>query len=275
MAGKKFLTTGQFAKLCDTTKETLFHYDRLGLLKPKYVSANGYRRYVPEQFFEFDLIWVLKDAGSSLQDIKGYLATFDVGHFLSTMEEKRQELKEQQKRLARRLESLEHILEVTRSALTENYGQIKIERHKPATLLVTKVDPLDGAELSWDDTAEYLSDHFSRCERWGLTNIFPIGGIIPQRDLLAGTFVDRYFFSTVPSPLPPEAPTLTKPGGRYATVLFKGGDDALVRALPGILAEIEGRGLKVAGHAYVYALLSYLSSREEQNDVHRVMIQIR
>ena len=27
-------TSGQFAKLCSTTKETLFHYDSLGLLKP-------------------------------------------------------------------------------------------------------------------------------------------------------------------------------------------------------------------------------------------------
>ena len=28
-----FFTTGQFAKLCSTTKETLFHYDSLGLLE--------------------------------------------------------------------------------------------------------------------------------------------------------------------------------------------------------------------------------------------------
>ena len=40
-----FFTTGQFAKLCSTTKETLFHYDSLGLLKPARVGENGYRYY--------------------------------------------------------------------------------------------------------------------------------------------------------------------------------------------------------------------------------------
>ncbi len=51
----KLLTTGQFAKLCGTQKGTLFFYDSEGLLKPKYVSENGYRRYGAEQFFDFDL----------------------------------------------------------------------------------------------------------------------------------------------------------------------------------------------------------------------------
>ncbi len=29
---KTFLKTGEFARLCRTTKETLFHYDREGIL---------------------------------------------------------------------------------------------------------------------------------------------------------------------------------------------------------------------------------------------------
>ena len=33
-----YYTTGEFAKLCHTTKETLFHYDSIGLLKPKIVK---------------------------------------------------------------------------------------------------------------------------------------------------------------------------------------------------------------------------------------------
>ena len=50
MKNEKFLKTGEFARLCHTTKETLFHYDREGILKPRHVSGNGYRRYGLEQF---------------------------------------------------------------------------------------------------------------------------------------------------------------------------------------------------------------------------------
>ena len=41
-------TTGEFAKLCNTTKETLFHYDKIGILKPKFIKRNGYRYYSAE-----------------------------------------------------------------------------------------------------------------------------------------------------------------------------------------------------------------------------------
>ena len=32
----KPLTTGEFAKICNVKKHTLFHYDDIGLLKPDY-----------------------------------------------------------------------------------------------------------------------------------------------------------------------------------------------------------------------------------------------
>ena len=32
--GQKLFTSGEFAKFCNTTKDTLFHYDDINLLKP-------------------------------------------------------------------------------------------------------------------------------------------------------------------------------------------------------------------------------------------------
>lgn len=273
MGNKKFLTTGQFAELCGTTKETLFHYDRTGILKPKYVSANGYRRYLAEQFFEFDLIWVLKEAGSSLQDIKGYLAKVDVEHFLATLDEKALRLREQQRHLAERLEMLEHILKVTRSALTDDYGRIKVERRQEEQLIVSELNLEKGQKMSWDDTAEYLSGHFNLCASLGVTVIFPVGSIIPASSLQEGVFTESHFFSPAGRPVP-DAHSLIKPEGDYATILHRGGYDRLIEDLPGFIVQMEKRGLEVIGRAYIYALLSYFSSKEEENDVHRIEIQV-
>ena len=38
---QKLFKSGAFAKLCNTTKDTLFHYDDIGILKPAQVSSNG------------------------------------------------------------------------------------------------------------------------------------------------------------------------------------------------------------------------------------------
>lgn len=274
MSRKKYLSTGQFAKLCATSKDTLFHYDRMGLLKPKYVSANGYRRYSPEQFFEFDLIWVLKEAGSSLEDIKGYLSKFDTQSFIATLEEKRLELLEQRKRLAVRLDSLEHILKMTRSALTDNYGQMTVVEEKDDELLVATAMELDkGQEMTWDASAEFYSDHFNHCEEVGLRNLLPVGSIVPLANLLDGTFTESHLFSPADRPLEGEG-ILVKKKGRYASVLHKGGYDRMWADLPGLLKTLKRRGLKLIGPAYIYALLSYLASDEEENDVHRIMFQV-
>lgn len=62
--------TQEFATLCETTKETLFHYDRLGLLKPDRVLKNGYRYYSYNKYLDFLFLSGLKNAGCSLKDIE-------------------------------------------------------------------------------------------------------------------------------------------------------------------------------------------------------------
>lgn len=32
---RKYFTTGEFSKLCHVKKQTLFHYDEIGLLSPE------------------------------------------------------------------------------------------------------------------------------------------------------------------------------------------------------------------------------------------------
>ena len=39
------LTTGELAKIMGITKETLFHYDEIGLFRPAIVLPNRYRYY--------------------------------------------------------------------------------------------------------------------------------------------------------------------------------------------------------------------------------------
>lgn len=74
---EQFYSTGQFAKLCGVKKQTLFHYDDIGLLCPVDVADNGYRQYSYRQYETFLLITCLKEAGMSLKEIKAFLALGD------------------------------------------------------------------------------------------------------------------------------------------------------------------------------------------------------
>ena len=104
-------STKEFADLCGVKKQTLYHYDDIGLLKPKLVEENSYRKYSFEQYQDFLLISCLKEAGMSLQEIKDYL-------FLEDEEEKSQ-------LVSRKLEALDdkinHLIHV-RKILSSSFG---------------------------------------------------------------------------------------------------------------------------------------------------------
>ncbi len=58
-------TTGEFSELCSVKKQTLLHYDEIGILKPQYRNDKGYRFYTLKQLETFSVIDILKDLGLS------------------------------------------------------------------------------------------------------------------------------------------------------------------------------------------------------------------
>ena len=43
MSRNEYLTTGEVARMMGTTKNTLFHYDQLGIFSPEARGGNDYR----------------------------------------------------------------------------------------------------------------------------------------------------------------------------------------------------------------------------------------
>ena len=70
---KKLLNSGQFAEMCGTTKETLSHYERLGMFKPDKIGENKYKYYSIGQIHDFRLISTLRSTGWSLSTIKEFI----------------------------------------------------------------------------------------------------------------------------------------------------------------------------------------------------------
>ena len=70
MEQKMYMTTGELARLMGITKETLFHYDEIGLFQPEIVKENGYRYYAIYQMEVLNTILLLRDLGMPLKEIK-------------------------------------------------------------------------------------------------------------------------------------------------------------------------------------------------------------
>lgn len=67
------LVTGEFMQLANVTRNTLIHYDNIGLLKPIKTNARGDRYYHPFQWYTIILIKNYQVAGISLEEIKEFI----------------------------------------------------------------------------------------------------------------------------------------------------------------------------------------------------------
>ena len=72
------LITGDFMKLTGVTRNTLIHYDNLGLLKPVKTNGRGDRFYHPFQWYTIIFIKTFQSAGISLESIKKYFMESDL-----------------------------------------------------------------------------------------------------------------------------------------------------------------------------------------------------
>jgi len=94
------LYTKEFAEICDTSKKTIIHYDRIGLLKPS--RRRGiFRLYEPQQALIFQKIMLLKSFGLKLQEIKIYIHRNDL--LQSLFEKKEKELNAQKNVIEKRI----------------------------------------------------------------------------------------------------------------------------------------------------------------------------
>src|SRR5580700_1485798 len=70
-------TVSQVAGLSGVSVRTLHFYDEVGLLKPAYVSANGYRYYEEPQLLMLQQILFYRELGFELKDIRSILGRAD------------------------------------------------------------------------------------------------------------------------------------------------------------------------------------------------------
>ncbi len=108
---QELMKAGEFARFCRTTKETLRHYDRIGLLRPAVRAENGYRLYSYFQFLDYMLVSALQSSGASLGEIREYFAQPDDPRLHGMLEERVGLIDQQIRELQVRQEVLRRTLE--------------------------------------------------------------------------------------------------------------------------------------------------------------------
>lgn len=134
-----YVTTGEFARMTGTTKDTLFHYDDIGLLSPEIIGVNGYRYYSIYQIETFEVILMLKDLGMSLKEIRCILDKRSAAMIKKVFSERACEIDAQIAKLKSMKRWINDKIEKIEHAQGIDYSAIEIIEHKPRCYIYSDI----------------------------------------------------------------------------------------------------------------------------------------
>lgn len=268
---KNYYTSGEFAKICVTTKETLRHYDEVGILRPAFIGENGYRYYTTGQFFDYDLILTLKEAGCSLLEIKNYMEHYEAQDFLAVMKEKAKQLEEEKRKIESMQKLLQYSIESTEYALTEEYYKPRLVKCEEEYLIIIKVDHAETQTFS--EEVARIREHFLHLDSRDLWEEYSIGSIILRETLEQGKCYESYYYTRIHSRREDER-LWVKPAGQYVTMLHKGRYSQLPQSYEIMKEFIRKHGLRICGNSYEYDMVSYLATQKAEDYIIQISIEV-
>lgn len=268
---KIYFSTGEFAKLCGVKKDTLFHYDHIGILKPEHLGENGYRYYSAKQLRTFDMISSLKHLGMSLKEMKDYLDARSPEDFLSLLEKQKEIVKREQERLSAVSHLLEQTLESTKLGSSAQLEEIVLEKQKKSHYLSVPVAAYENFDegdflLSTRKLLELVSAHGSYSPL--------LGDIIRRESLYAGKFTEDFYYCPVPYEKGNKN-LKTKPSGTYATMYYKGSYEDLPSAYEDFFRRVEASDFEICGDLYEEDLLQYMAVEKSTDYVMKFSIMVK
>ncbi len=265
------ITTGDFAKLCGTSKRTLIHYDEIGIFKPAYTDDRGYRYYSESQFDVFFTINCLRDLGMPLKEIGAFLEH-------RTPESLKELLLAQQEEVLREEAKIKKIKQVieTKLALVSQAESISDLDHiyledSPAEYLVL------SPALNTNDHEQIihtLCSHVGYCNQQDLNIGHSYGAMLDveeSRQNHLDTYA--YFFIKVSQP-PVGHPYHIKPAGKYAVAYLKGDYYESEATYKQLYQWIDAHGLTTGQYSYKEAIIDEVAAASPQDYLTKISVQI-
>lgn len=269
----KYLSSGEFAKLCKTSKVTLRHYKDIGLLKPAAEGRNGYLYYEPEQFYDYYLIYILKKTGTSLAEIKAYQNHQNPQSVLELLKTQKIRLSELKCEMEQMERVVSHFIENIEQGLDSRYDMDSpvVEYQKEEHMIAIPV-----AELQEKDEEigfiSLLHRYVAICQEHGLTTDYQTGAILSREEFLKGKQKVTHIYTKIEKPN--DSPYYRrKPSGFYFTLLDKGHWDTAA-SYETLLEHIKKHHRMVTGDVYAYDLAGYLLNGIEEHTMSLIMVPV-
>ena len=152
------ISSGEFARICGATRDTLRYYDKHRVLIPWKNPENGYHYYSYAQIGTFYFISTMRSLDFPIKKIREYLLTGNDNGFLPYMNMQLDALKEQRRELDRKIRQVSVVTALDSLILSADYGVPVISDFPPEIRF--RVAPVSSDKAySLSDIARDIQDH--------------------------------------------------------------------------------------------------------------------
>ncbi|MCY8042108.1 GyrI-like domain-containing protein [Bacillus spizizenii] len=265
---KKYFTTGEFAKLCHVKKQTLFHYDDIGLFSPEIKNENGYRFYSYHQVELFQVISLFKEVGVPLKEIKFLLKGKTPDKIMQLLKEKSVEIDKKINELKQIQTIIQTKVALTEQALETDFSSVSFVYLKEEKFMLSR-KTLNLTERKY---AAAISELINEVQQYKLDEGYPIGGIFAREQILEKDFYNYSYFYVKVKEGVENIDYYVRPEGLYAVGYEIGGDieDAYSR----LIEFIKKNGMQIGENAYEEYMLDAMVVDQVENQLAKILIQV-
>ena len=258
---------GDFAKFSRTTRDTLHHYDKIGLLSPLSRGENNYRYYSIGQLAVVNVIRTLQELGLSLAEIKKLKdsRTPELVDEVFICQIEKIDLKIDDWVRARKL--LYTLHKAIHSVLNIDEQAITIQFMPAEAIILGDLNDYSRGRNDYDALFDFY--HVINKKYPNLDMNYPVWGCFSEDRIKRGDWKwpDRYFFHN------PEGHD-KKPASLYAVGYTRGGYGHCGDLYNRIIDYIGDNGFEMCGNAYEEYPLNEICINNDENYLIRVMITV-
>ncbi|MGX4601151.1 MerR family transcriptional regulator [Faecalimicrobium sp. JNUCC 81] len=267
----KYFTTGEFAKLCNVKKQTLFHYDNIGIFCPEIKDENGYRYYSYQQFEIFSVITILKEINMPLKEIKSYLDNRTPSSLINLFKNKIKEVDKEIENLNKIRTLMETKIDITEKACNVNHSKINLKIQDEEYLILS--NPIDNT--SDKGFFKAVSDHMDYCICNNLNIGYSIGAIINKDNILKGNHNGYSYLYTKVDDLQSSPFIYIKPKGLYLVAYHQGSYENIKETYDKILLFIDENNLTLGDYSYEEYILDEVSVKGYENYLTQILVEVK
>lgn len=273
MKDKVYFTAGELAELYSIPKQTMLYYDKMGILQPEFIAANGYRHYDVPQYLTLEIIIFLRKLNIPISRIQQFLKNKTPETLNALLDEKDQECRE----IIEEAEKVRSSLQLFKQQLKNNQqillDQILLEYQQEKQFCVTMVDKKQTGRQRVEVIAKHVQKVFSQ----SYFKEKSVGWIVTKDSFFNGDYNNSLAFFSAASPLAESnINNFTRPTGLYLNLAFKG---TYYNKAPEIAKKFKkfliSNELQPAGDIFVTPLNDHWVSNHPDEYINKISLQVQ